>query len=230
MKRIVTFFFALAMVFGVYFQANAFLYDRGADSLGYHLIYDSDLKITWYDYSQPQDTWQNQVNWADALTVNFGGNIYDNWRLPTTVDGPFVHGFDSTTTGGYNITTSELGHLFYTELNNKGDRAKDGTYYSNEVVGLITTNPFINLDGFYHWSGTDFSLDETLDSTTDYDYAWAFNFNNGNQNPEAKFIHFYGLAVLPGDVVSAQVAEPTTMLLLGLGLIGLAGVKRKVQK
>ena len=101
-------------------QAHATLFNQGTDSLGNRLIYDSDLNITWYDYTRSGDTWQNQVNWADALSVTFGGNTYTDWRMPTTVDGPYVYGYDGTTIGGFNITSSEMGHLFYTELGNDG--------------------------------------------------------------------------------------------------------------
>ena len=95
--------------------------NRGTDSLGNRLIYDSDLNITWYDYSKSWDTWQNQVNWASGLSVTFGSNTYTDWRLPSTVDGTYAGcGCNGTTTAGYNITSSEMGHLFYTELGNTG--------------------------------------------------------------------------------------------------------------
>ena len=120
MKRIFILAVIIAMVLVVSVQAQAALQNLGTDNLGNRLIYDSDLDITWYDYTKSWDTWQNQVNWAAGLSVNFGGNIYDDWRLPLSVDGPVVWGYDGTTTAGYNITSSEMGHLFYTELENKG--------------------------------------------------------------------------------------------------------------
>jgi hypothetical protein len=42
----------------------------------YQLIYDSAQNITWLDYSAPQNTWQNQVNWVQNLTVNFNGQKF----------------------------------------------------------------------------------------------------------------------------------------------------------
>ena len=71
--------------------ANALLYDRGGG-----LIYDSDQNITWlqdanyaktsgYD-SDGRMTWDNAVAWANQL--EYQG--YKDWRLPTTVDGPYV--------------------------------------------------------------------------------------------------------------------------------------------
>lgn len=144
MKRIFTLLIAIAMVVGFSAQAYATLILRGTDTLGNRLIYDDDLNITWYDYTTSLDTWQNQVNWASALTVIFGGTIYDDWRLPSTVDGPWVWGYDGTTTGGYNITSNEMGHLFYTELGNLGLYATDGTN-PQPCYGLTNTGYFLNL-------------------------------------------------------------------------------------
>jgi len=197
MKRIFVLLFALAVVLGLYVQTHATLIDRGTDSLGYHLIYDTDLNITWYDYTESGNTWQNQVNWAAGLTVNFGGNTYHDWRLPRTVDGPYVEGYDGTTTAGYNITSSEMGHLFYTELGNKGFIATDGTY-PQPGWGLKNTGPFTNLQktNFYpYWSGTERAADPAT--------AWNFIFAWGSQDWGYKAqSDLYALAVRPGDVSS----------------------------
>lgn len=98
-------------------MANATLWDREGG-----LIYDDFLDITWlqdanYGAGQSYDsdgrmTWDNAVAWADQLVC--GG--FDDWRLPTHVDGQYVFGYDGTTTGGYNITTSEMGHMYYVNL------------------------------------------------------------------------------------------------------------------
>lgn len=101
-------------------MAHAMLIDRGADSLGNKLIYDTDLNIIWYDYTKSRDTWQNQVNWASNLSVTFGSQTFDDWRLPNTVDGPMTWSYGGSTSYGYNNTSSEMGHLYYTELGNLG--------------------------------------------------------------------------------------------------------------
>lgn len=108
----------------------------GADR---NLIYDNDLNITWLDSTKVYSTWSSQVNWAANLVLTVNGVTYDNWRLPATVDGPFVWGNDGTTTDGYNITTSEMGHLFYTELHNKGFYDTNGNYQPDH--GLTNKGP-----------------------------------------------------------------------------------------
>ena len=62
-------------------RAEAFLINRGTDTLGNRLIYDDDRDITWYDFSNPEDIWANQVAWADMLVVDFGGILIDDWRV-----------------------------------------------------------------------------------------------------------------------------------------------------
>ncbi len=127
MKRILFSLLAMLVAFALVTPVHAVMINRGTDTLGNRMIYDTDLDITWYDFSNAANTWANQVAWAGALSVDFGGTTYDDWRLPATVDGLRVWGYDGTTTAGFNITNSEMGHLYYTELGNKGFFATDGT-------------------------------------------------------------------------------------------------------
>ena len=225
MKRILFCMLAMLVVFALVTPAHAFLINRGTDTLGNRLIYDDDLDITWYDFTNAGNSWQNQVNWALGLSVTFGSTTYDDWRLPSTVDGPFVFGWDGTTTAGYNITNSEMGHLFYTELGNLGYYAIDGTN-PQPGWGLTNTGDFQNLSASDYWSGTGYAADTSM--------AWDFRFGNGDQALNGKAnLNRYALAVRSGDVAAVEaVPEPTTIALLGIGLAVMTvyGAKRRRQR
>jgi hypothetical protein len=195
-KQLFTILFILSLVLGSSLQGQAELILRGTDSLGNRLIYDSDLNITWYDYKKSRGTWQEQVSWASGLIVNFNGTIFDDWGLPTTVDGPYIFGYDGSTTAGFNITSSEMGHLYYIELDNKGYVATDGTR-PQLGWGLTNTGDFLNLvdqPDEYYWSGTEYAAYP--------ERAWSFSFGVGRQVPANEGTYFYAIAVRDGDVIN----------------------------
>ena len=86
-------------------HANLILMGQGTSVHGtYNLIYDTDLDITWYDFTRTAgmgDIWVNQMNWATGLSVIFASNTYDDWRLPIT--------FNRQCTP-YNCTNSDILH------------------------------------------------------------------------------------------------------------------------
>ena len=204
MRKII-FAMSMVLIFGIAVLAEATLIDRGGG-----LIYCDTLDITWlqdasyakttgYD-ADGEMTWDNAVSWADSLSYydSVRGVTWDDWRLPTTVDGTLVYGYKGDPDGdgvysytyGFNLANSEMGHLFYTELGNKGYRATDGTM-PQPGWGLLETGDFINLQPDNYWSGTEYAANP--------DNAWNFNFNNGNQNVNNKNNNNLAWAVRPGE-------------------------------
>ena len=129
MKKL-TFILSIIMVLGFSSLSNATLWDRGGG-----LIYDDVLNITWLQdagYANIHRDWSGAVAWADQLT--YAG--YDDWRLPATVDGLETAGlhYDGTTTSGWNITSSEMGYMYYVNLGNIGMYGLDGTVFRWAIV------------------------------------------------------------------------------------------------
>ncbi len=214
----------------------------------YNLIWDDDNNgnsLVWLDFAnapiidEGYGTWYDQVDWADSLnnfvvleidlldgyTVVWETNDEktSSWRLPTTVDGIWEYGYDGTTTAGYNITSSEMGHLFYDELGNTGHRNTDGSYNTIPDAPdyfLQNTGDFNNLVASWYWSGTEYA-----DYTDD---AWRFPmYFGGGQGIGDEVNGGYGLAVRSGQVSASSVPEPGTVFLLGLGLLGFSGLSRR---
>lgn len=183
------------------------------------VIYDTEQDITWLDYRNDDSIWDNQVTWAAGLSFEINSLVFNNWRLPATIDGLFEYGFDGTTTGGYNITTSELGHLYYVDLGNKGAIDIDGNIVSSEIAGLKNTGVFESLINARYWSGTEYSA---LSEVVWVLESWGYQNITGiySLNPA------YGIAVHDGRIYSA-VPVPETIWLFGSGLTVVIGLRRK---
>lgn len=161
---------------------NAALIDRGTG-----MIYDTALGITWLqdaNYAQTSGydvdgkmTWYEANAWAEQLV--YGG--YFDWRLPTAFP-------------------NEMGHLYYSELNNTAG------------ASVLNTAPFQNVMANMYWTNTHHA------STPDR--AWSFSFNPGQAGSLSETLDYQAdtraWAVRDGDTgPSASVANPyyTTMLL-----------------
>lgn len=197
---------------------------NGAD---YKLIWDDDNNgnsVVWLDYTNKYTIWVSQNTWAEGLDSSLTYHIYpaysvawdDNaWRLPRTVDGPYVYGYDGTTTAGFNITSSEMGHLYYEELGNLGYYDTSGNVQAG--YGLINTGDFNNLFAPFYWSGTEYA--ESPSS------AWCFIMGDGRQYIDGKGYTHYGLAIRSGQVSAVPI--PGAIWFLGSGLAGLVGIRKR---
>lgn len=206
--------------------ANAALQGRDLDGnlTTAEAYYDTDLDITWladanYAWTSAYNPvgalnlggamdWGTAYLWAANLSFTDGVNVYDNWRLPATLQPDASCGGQLVASYGYNCTGSEMGHLFYAEL---GGTA--GSLFFSADSDLAK---FTNLQDYgYYWSATEYA-----NNTGE---AWYFDFSDGYQLERNKGYAQYAWAVSPGDVGVAAVPEAQTyaLMLAGLGLVGL---------
>lgn len=182
--------------------------------LGGQAVYDHATNLTWVANANLADTntfgvsginaggymtWSIAQQWIAAMdTANYLG--YSDWRLPT-----------SDTCVGYNCTGSEMGNLFYNGL---GQVAGQSITATNNAANY---GLFQNVQSGLYWSGTEYAPNPND--------AWNFLTYNGSQNAYSKSTIIFALAVRSGQV--AAVPEPSTALMLGVGLLALIGVGRR---
>lgn len=221
------------VLFGMAGMADAALTTIGTatyNGADYKLIWDDDNNgnsVIWLDYSNTPAAWSAQVAWTAGLDAALTYHIdaaykvaWDDadWRLPSTVDGPYKYGYDGSTTTGYNITSSEMGHLYYDELGNLGYLDPAGN--SQAGFGLQHTGDFDNLtDESWWWSGTENAANPVR--------AWAIYMPHGYQGYLVKSGSGVGLAVRSGQVSAVPV--PAAIWLLGSGLTGMAVLRRRIK-
>ncbi len=196
----------------------------GGSGPEYNLIADDDNNgnsLVWLDYTHGIDTWQNQMDWASglnatgSLTYNIDPNIWivdwgnSVWRLP---------GSGSSPVNGYNISTSEMGHLYYSELGLNADPS--GTN-STSISDLNASN-FDNLIPSLYWSETEYNR-----NSNNPDQVYFFHMVNGNQEIVDQVDRsLYGISVRNGVVTRvSSIPEPSTAFLFIMALFFLVIIK-----
>ena len=213
------------------------LYDRGNG-----LIYDDVLDITWLqdaNYAQTSGYasanavgiqnqnsnhilidgrmgWDASHDWVSQL--EFQGHV--DWRLPSanfiSLENP-CFAYNGSCDTGYNNASSELGYMFYMNLNNPGYRSVNGVIqgyspansdFIDEVSGQSLS--FLNLQSWTYLLAEDFSND-----------ALIFDFYDGGQGPYYKSYSVYSWPVHDGDIGLAPVPLPAGIYLFLSGLVGL---------
>ena len=188
--------------------------------------YDTTLNITWLaDANYANNTNNNRMVWSTAndwaATLNPYGSGITGWRLPTVTD-TGTPGCNWALTGtdcGYNVdtATSEMAHMFYTTLGNKGYYAASGGG-PQSGWGLTNTGPFSKLQARDYWSSSE--------GYGNYQ-AWFFDFYRGYQDHHWDTYGGYAWPVHAGDVGAPAIPVPAAAWLFGSGLLGLVGLSRK---
>ncbi len=220
---------------------QAALHDRGGG-----LIYDDALNVTWlqdadhartsgYDADGKMSWVQAQI-WIENLSYHDSvrGVNYTDWRLPKTFD-LGVPGCDYGYNGtdcGYNVSvaSSELAHLYYVDFGNRS--FVDSRGMQQPGYGLIDdpANPndeslFRNIQSYSYWSGTPYRGS----GGSPENHAWHFATNVGSQNYISKGTQYPVWAVRDGDVTAVPETQTCALFLAGIGLVGLAVGRRRLQ-
>jgi PEP-CTERM motif len=212
--------------------------DLDPSKAGFEAYYDTALDITWLadgSYAKTSNyaaansfgrmTWDEALTWVATLSVNG----VTGWRLPTMVD-TGAAGCDLSYAGGtdcgYNVQTkdvstgtvyNELAHLYYVTLGNKGYAAPGTGATPQRGWGLNNTGPFSNAQSDHYWSGLVYGPAPSA--------TWLFDTYFGFQDYFVKNEEASVWAVRPGDVATALVPEPSTHVLMGLGLAAVLVVR-----
>ncbi|SER63883.1 PEP-CTERM protein-sorting domain-containing protein [Nitrosomonas sp. Nm51] len=174
-----------------------------------------------------------------ALELRLGGLAYYDTQLDITwAADPYITGFGTWEEQQTNVSSLTIGgvsgwRLPSADVNNDNDICfvcadnEMGFLYFVEGITPLTPGVFGSIAEDFHWSGTQFSVSP--------ERAFAFFFGSFDFDFDVfnKSSRFFAWPVHSGDVGINTVSEPEIIVLIGFGLLSLAGflrIQRKYQE
>jgi hypothetical protein len=160
----------------------------------------------------------DQGNWNQAPGTYTLAGVVDNQPNPANVSIQLRGG--NSILNQIVFSTPVLDPIMAIQSLGSGDRA---VYSFAEPFTILAQGPG-------HWGGGSTSLSQSGNSLIGNEGNGIIRFAGAHSSiswtvPDGEFYHMFTVGA-----ASSAVPEPTTMLLLGLGLIGVAGVRRKMHK